>query len=349
MQDQQAAQRLQGQVQALLQLPAQQLIEEARRLDGRLRLPDTAVGSQEKSEIARTLVAMHREMDRRLRAAPKNEHFLPQVPGVVWDPNDPLAGIVEGISPFHMIDWWIPLAPKGGPPKPLRPKVQTFEADIITVEKPHTAAPPPPKIINEDEKKRLAKKFIKDHYPPDIAQIIMDGLDLAGYAQSVVEFADTIANVLDKFPRVGGAFSLAGIVFTGVQGFWEWHKAVRYGVTLYEQVAWAYGLTAWAFGDKMPTQSRVFIRNMDEVSRIDEFHEAWSASSRKAVERIREFVKKAGVREEAVKILYRVHFKNSRQNMAKAILMHFNEKMRSQPLSHYRAFLAVVQQSEYPN
>jgi hypothetical protein len=84
-----------------------ELIAQAQRLNNRLFQSDEDVGVLEKAAIAETLIKMHQEMDNRIQeAAVKQIKFPPALVGVNWKENDPLTGIVEGISPFHMIDWW---------------------------------------------------------------------------------------------------------------------------------------------------------------------------------------------------------------------------------------------------
>ena len=92
-----------------------QLIDTANRLNTKF----LKAGPVQQAAIAKTLLAMHTEMDARIKKAPmvlilkdKNDPYggvawLPKLEGVKWDPDDPLAGIVEGISPFSMIDWWV--------------------------------------------------------------------------------------------------------------------------------------------------------------------------------------------------------------------------------------------------
>jgi hypothetical protein len=83
------------------------LIAEARRLNARLFEPEEDVGPLEKSAIAATLIRMHSEMEHRITAAAAAQRKWPPVlPGVEWRKDDPLAGVVEGLPPFHMVDWW---------------------------------------------------------------------------------------------------------------------------------------------------------------------------------------------------------------------------------------------------
>ncbi len=96
-----AMRRLQSRVPAMSN---QELISTAQTLSSQLLQPET--DAQQQSVIAETLILMHRTLDQRIQNAPRDQRLLPQLEGVQWDPEDPLAGIVEGISPFQMIDWW---------------------------------------------------------------------------------------------------------------------------------------------------------------------------------------------------------------------------------------------------
>jgi len=88
------------------QMDNKELINEANKLNDKLFLPKSEVGPKQKSAIAETLILMHKTMDMRIQNAPYDNKMMPKLKGIRWKPNDPLAGIVEGISPFHMIDWW---------------------------------------------------------------------------------------------------------------------------------------------------------------------------------------------------------------------------------------------------
>jgi hypothetical protein len=92
-------------------------IAEARRLNEKLFDSDDVVGPAEKSATAETLIQMHREMERRIQeAASKQMKWPPAMKGVEWKANDPLAPLVESISPFGMIDQWqgFLIQPQGG-------------------------------------------------------------------------------------------------------------------------------------------------------------------------------------------------------------------------------------------
>ncbi len=90
------------------------LVEEAeKKNDFLLRFSDD-FGPGVQSAIAETLILMFQDMEKRLNENLKKspiielgEDGLPIPPeGVSWN-SEEFAGIVEGISPFHMIDWWI--------------------------------------------------------------------------------------------------------------------------------------------------------------------------------------------------------------------------------------------------
>jgi hypothetical protein len=119
-------------------LPTDLLIAEARRLNEKLLTGDLG-GPLQRSAVAKRLMNMHRVLDARLQAAPRDKKtLLPSLHGVKWVAGDPLAGIVEGISPFHMIDWWGTLVTDPGPP-PLRRRraaKASFDVDVITVPAP---------------------------------------------------------------------------------------------------------------------------------------------------------------------------------------------------------------------
>lgn len=85
-------------------LGTRQLIEAATDLDAELLAEGT--GPRLRGEIARTLLAMHRELDRRIRVAPVDDQGLPRLAGVEWKRGDPIAGITEAIGPFGNIDIW---------------------------------------------------------------------------------------------------------------------------------------------------------------------------------------------------------------------------------------------------
>ena len=94
------------------------LVAAAQRLNDELLARADEVGPLARSAIAETLIEMHRELDRRIQeASAKQVKFPPVLEGIRWRPDDPLAGIVEGISPFHMIDWWGAFARTGAQPK----------------------------------------------------------------------------------------------------------------------------------------------------------------------------------------------------------------------------------------
>lgn len=89
-------------------LATRALIEEASRLNTQLHEPADVLGPLERSAIAGTLFQMYDELQQRLTdAAAKQMAFPPNLPGVQWKKGDPLAGMPEGISPFHMHNFWL--------------------------------------------------------------------------------------------------------------------------------------------------------------------------------------------------------------------------------------------------
>src|SRR6266536_5048036 len=57
--------------------------------------------------VAEMLVLLYHQVDDRLRRAPLSRDLLPQVDGVVWRRGSALAGLVDDIPPFMMLDVWI--------------------------------------------------------------------------------------------------------------------------------------------------------------------------------------------------------------------------------------------------
>lgn len=130
-------------------MSAAEIIDEAMRLDSQLRDPLTRMGPLEKSAVAETLLKLRDRMDEMLQKASGRRLGLPSVPGVVWKPGDPLAGIVEGISPFHMHEWWQTYLKKPAPAKPRSRETQSRRrtpSPTPSSKKPSTPAPPPRKL-----------------------------------------------------------------------------------------------------------------------------------------------------------------------------------------------------------
>jgi len=85
-------------------LPNESLITEAGKIVDKL-LTGAISGPLERSAAAGRFLKMRDILEDRIARAPRDAHFLPKIEGVRWRKDDPLAGIVEGISPFHMADW----------------------------------------------------------------------------------------------------------------------------------------------------------------------------------------------------------------------------------------------------
>ncbi len=84
------------------------LVASASRKDAFLRGEGQRYGVTVQQAVATTLVEMHAEMGRRIEAAAGKRLPVgtPPAPvGTHWS-SESLAGIPEGISPFHMIEWW---------------------------------------------------------------------------------------------------------------------------------------------------------------------------------------------------------------------------------------------------
>ncbi|RMF85117.1 MAG: hypothetical protein D6736_17980 [Nitrospinota bacterium] len=121
-----------------------EIIEKAKRLDIELRQESSSKGPQEKSAIAETLIKMFETMDQRIKAAPLDNTGLPKLPGVPWKKNDPLAGIVEGISPFHMHEWWRTYLIKSQPQTPSRRSARQRPRREESRASPPSPSPPSP-------------------------------------------------------------------------------------------------------------------------------------------------------------------------------------------------------------
>jgi hypothetical protein len=82
------------------------LIAEARQKNGQILRGDTA-GPRHHNAIVKTLFEMLHTLERRIQQAPRDKQtLLPKLDGVKWDPNDPLAPLVDTVHPFQMSNFW---------------------------------------------------------------------------------------------------------------------------------------------------------------------------------------------------------------------------------------------------
>ena len=104
------------------------LIKEASRKSDQILRGHTA-GPRHHNAIVETLFEMLHTLEDRIQRAPRDAiTFLPELAGVKWNLDDPLAGIIEAIDPFGMSNFWtmriVPVVPgrqRHGPSK-CRPK-----------------------------------------------------------------------------------------------------------------------------------------------------------------------------------------------------------------------------------
>lgn len=111
------------------------LIRMAVSRNQRLLHPSSPMGPQEQSAIAETLILIYNTLDARIQAAPLDEDAMPEVEGMEWDPDDPLAGVLESISPFGMLDVWTTFVrhPTERPARRRPARSIEMEEEVITV------------------------------------------------------------------------------------------------------------------------------------------------------------------------------------------------------------------------
>jgi hypothetical protein len=302
-----------------------QLIQEAKRLDALLWQCDDKVGPIEKSEIAQTLRTMYDLMEEHLMRAPKDSRYLPIVPGVTWQPNDPLAGIPMVIEPFMMYEWWGTYIQKvKRTPQVTRYSFENSE----TIRVPLPAKPKPQKPrLSDEEKRKLAKDYWKKKYGlrGKAAEIFDGALDILGHAANAAEIAAEVLAVLGT-SAAAAASGTAGLVFV-VQGFIQFYRADKFGVTLYQFVGCSYAVTAWAFNDKVPKQSTKYLGNLDQKWRVAEFHKGWAKATTKALDDMKKLATKKKVKEEHLKVIYRLLHDDSRQKLFATVLATFESQL----------------------
>ncbi len=77
--------------------------------------PPMGHGPLTQSAIAETLIMIYDTLDARIQAAPLGEGGIPNIEGLEWELDDPLAGLIEAIPPFNMYDLWVQFLVEGRP------------------------------------------------------------------------------------------------------------------------------------------------------------------------------------------------------------------------------------------
>lgn len=197
------------------QLDTDDLLKEAKTLNTRLFQPKSEVGPREKSSIAETLLKMHKEMNKRLAAAPVNNHGLPVLTGVNWKKDDPLAGVIEAVDPFGMVDWWSafiqkPEQQKTKQQKPSAPKKHSKPAPKPTPKKPTTTPPISAPDLPEPVGQGLGKSTkppsnidqFKDKLPGIVIDIILDIMPIIGLIKTAFDTLTGWINALQSGARI---------------------------------------------------------------------------------------------------------------------------------------------------
>jgi hypothetical protein len=104
------------------------LIAEAKKKSD-IIMGGVAAGPRHHNAVVDTLFELMEAMQKRIEAAPVDKKtLLPVLPGVKWDPDDPLAPLVEILDPFMLCDFWTKI------PVPTEP---------VTRKAPRRRRPPP--------------------------------------------------------------------------------------------------------------------------------------------------------------------------------------------------------------
>jgi hypothetical protein len=213
-------------------VPVRELIDAAMYLNSVFER--SASNSPARALLAELLIILYHEVERRLGQASLNGDALPQLTGVDWQRNSGLAGIVDDIQPFCMLDIWIvSLGHRARLPHHLRRR---------PVRPPPTPPPPPPPIS------RPAPVGNNPIPPPDtinsvIGQPEFTSVSTADYAGRGL---DIIGGFLSGFSL---AAEIAGAAFSGAIADILGIPISIASSLLAMPLAWAAGDRVWAYNN----------------------------------------------------------------------------------------------------
>lgn len=317
------------------------IIEEAKSLNNKILQSADEVGPLEKSAIAETLIKLFDTLDARIKAAPLDNKGLPIVKGVKWKKNDPLAGIIEAISPFGMREYfWDPLIIKPlAPARRRRQKVTKykFKDDVVEGRRPKVRRFKFTDDIIEGKrpKKESVRRLLKERYKltDEDLDSISDILSRVSDAASLIDLLSALGLIGVKVSTVAGLLALPLFAISAGIALYDASNFTR---TRYEMLCTAYTYTAWAFNEKPPPPSKTFLsKHKEGPLEHGSLHTAWKKTQKKVLRHLRQLCKKHKLKESDAKLGLRYYVaRNNKERLIRGIIDQFVKRMSGKPPNH---------------
>lgn len=181
----------------------------------------------------------------------------------------------------------------------------------------------------EEERKKIILEHLEGDF--DLRGEHLEILEkVAHYVHSAADFAEAgeaIAHIFVHVPEVLAVgveyFSLLGAFAFPIMATIQWINANEFGYRLLGFRAVAYGITAWAFDDPVPTPPGWIKRNYEYSGLgkdVPAAHRAWNDAARAATRHMGEMANKENVRKEHVQLLFRAMVDEDRNKLVKQIM-----------------------------
>lgn len=208
------------------------------------------------------------------------------------------------------------------------------------------------KMISSEEKHAILKDILGVDYNDQTLPALGLVVDYAGNVSDGLALAELLPS-LNRYltgpiaSRIATSSSVVGALLFPVGSFLKVVDANRVGHSMYGYRAAAYSITAWAYGDPIPSGSLRILTNIrtgigaQPKSVVNEYKEVWAKVSRDVLNSIKRSCLEREVPEDHLKILFRAASNGNRQELCKQILKSFEDRFSNTIINIWRSNYSI--------
>ena len=189
----------------------------------------------------------------------------------------------------------------------------------------------------EKEKEQLIKELTSKGYnlTEKNLPILNESINILSKVDDAISITEIVTYISSRsfLARLGSATSFISIILLPVSSFISILDALETGQRHYAMRAVAYTVTAWAFDDKIPTQSKRIINNLQEGryqvddETVQERHKTWRKTRERTLQIINRVAKENDISPDALKVVYRALGEDNREVLCLKILKGFEPQI----------------------
>ncbi|MCW8934916.1 MAG: hypothetical protein OQK98_09340 [Gammaproteobacteria bacterium] len=173
----------------------------------------------------------------------------------------------------------------------------------------------------------------------DNLPLLTQVIDKIAWIDNTVVLAELIPQVsviigdIKLLSIAASAASVSSIVLFPVGAMLSIINGMEAGLRLYGMRAVAYTITAWTYGDIIPTRSPTVLRNITpgvvkaKAWDIQQRDKAWKAASDSVIHRLNSEIKNKNVKKETLQLIFKALSDNNKQKLTLNVLKGFEKQL----------------------